>query len=105
VIDDLCRLLADRPWEWRGYEVPEEQQSSDPDDGHIFGLRHASGVELQWSNPTPDANWWAAWVVVEGQEVKFGDEESRRVCRAVASVGVARVASAGPDGLPTAEEV
>ena len=80
-VDDLCRLLVERPWEWSGWKP-------DRDGGGNAYLRHVSGVALSWQN---DWHFPKAWVSVGGQWAAVDWSQARRLIAAVAAMAVERV--------------
>jgi hypothetical protein len=79
-VDDLCRLLVERPWEWSGWKP-------DRDGGSIAYLRHVSGVALSWHN---DRYIPTAWVSVGGQWAAVSESQARRLIAAVVAAAVER---------------
>lgn len=94
-IGDLCRLLADRPWEWSAPDYVDDGTGDDaPGENN---LDHASGVSLSWREDFV-GDYAGVWLAPTGAEwVKVPPADWPRVFAAIRACAVARVAAWCPD--------
>lgn len=94
-VSALCQLLKKHPAEWESDEIEEDGDSND-----VFsGLRHVSGVRLQWRFDPEDGD--EVWIAPCGDQwVPFSFHDGQLILAAIRASAVAR---ASGDGLPIAE--
>lgn len=85
-IGDICRLLAEKPWEWEAGETDEEDE-----DERTPALTHLSGVEVSWRTDS-----WTRRTIVwfgfgGGPYTQLTDRDSARLFAGIQANAAARV--------------